>query len=303
MTAYLRILATCIAVVTVPGLANAVPSTISALILPPADIPELTESAKARAPIILAQAADPTFRLGQLEERIRVLNGRIEEMNFQMLQMQEQMRQMQEDNEFRFQELEGGNRTDASQRPAENRDQAVVDRPAGEQTEQSATSGTLGTITFDQNGELVDGELQQPSDTQDQTQTASLPNSGPEQLYQAAYGYVLSGDYPLAEAAFGNYISQYPEGTNISDAYYWLGEAQYSQGAYHEAAKTLLSAHKQYPNAAKAPEMLLKLGMSLAALDNRDTACATYREVLTRYPDSSDAVKNKVAVEQSRMSC
>jgi TolA-binding protein len=49
--------------------------------------------------------------------------------------------------------------------------------------------------------------------------------------------------------------------------------------------------------------MLLKLGMSLAALDNRDTACATYREVLLRYPNASEAFRKKVAIEQSAMSC
>ncbi|MCP4317939.1 MAG: tol-pal system protein YbgF [Hyphomicrobiales bacterium] len=269
---------------------------------PAATIPAPIEIAQTRAPVLLAQVDNSTYRIGQLEERVRVLNGRIEEMNFLMLQMQEQMRQMREDNEFRFQELEGGgsNRTEAAPRPAANEDQAVVDQP---EQEPADGSGTLGTITFDESGELVDTETEPQDNTQDQTQTASLPRSEPEQLYQAAYGYVLSGDYPQAEANFSSYISQYPDGAQVSDAYFWLGEAQYSQGAYHNAAKTLLTAHKQYPNVAKAPEMLLKLGMSLAALDNRDTACATYREVLTRYPDSSDAVKEKVAVEQSRMSC
>jgi hypothetical protein len=68
-----------------------------------------------RAPVILAQSGDPVFRIGQLEEQVRGLNGRIEELGFQLLQMQEQMRQMQQDNEFRFQELEktGNQRGDA----------------------------------------------------------------------------------------------------------------------------------------------------------------------------------------------
>lgn len=49
--------------------------------------------------------------------------------------------------------------------------------------------------------------------------------------------------------------------------------------------------------------MLLKLGMSLAALDNKDTACATLREVNKRYPDASKAVQNKAASEQKRLAC
>lgn len=302
MIAFSRMLAVCIAATTLPGLAQAASSMELEQLRPAVIIPAPVDIAQTRQPVRLAQVEDSTYRIGQLEERVRELNGRLEEMNFLLLQMQEEMRQMREDNEFRFQELEGGsgNRTEAAPQPATNEHQAVIDR-----TEQQQTDGSqsLGTITFNESGDLIDPDAGPQDEPQDETQTASLPRSEPEQLYQAAYGYVLSGDYPQAETAFSNYISQYPDGANVSDAYFWLGEAQYSQGAYHEAAKTLLSAHKQYPDASKAPEMLLKLGMSLAALDNRDTACATYREVLTRYPGSSDAVKEKVAVEQSRMSC
>ncbi len=245
-------------------------------------------------PVRLAQAGDATYRIGQLEERLRLLNGRIEELSFQLLEMQERMRKMQEDNEFRFQELEGGSgsRTDAGDRAVGTNQRAAVTEPVDGQS-----GNTLGTITFDEDGEII------TSGQQDGTQTASLPPSNSEELYKASYGYVLSGDYGLAETGFSNYIEQYPQSQRVSDAYFWLGEAQYAQGQYHDAARTLLTAHKQFPNAQKSPEMLLKLGMALAALDNRDTACATYREVLTRYPDTSDAVQAKVAVEQSRMKC
>ena len=69
-----------------------------------------------------------------------------------------------------------------------------------------------------------------------------------------------------------------------------MGEAQYSQGKFNDSAKTFLNAHQAYSKSPKAPEMLLKLGMSLAALDNKDTACATLREVNKRYPKASQAV-------------
>ncbi|MCY6379316.1 tol-pal system protein YbgF [Hoeflea prorocentri] len=298
MTAYKRILAACFALAFMPCVAQAALSLQPQVASTPIAASAKSGKPAEQRPVLLAQAGDTAFRMGQMEEQIRALNGRVEEMNFLLLQMQEQMRQMQEDNEFRFQEIEGGtgNRTEAA--PQGERDVAVVDPSEGP----ADPPRDLGTITFDESGELVGGSASEPA-AQDDTQTASLPAGDAEQLYRAAYGYVLSGDYQQAEAAFNDYIARYPQEPKIADAYFWLGEAQYSQGSFHEAAKTLLTAHKQYPEAPKAPEMLLKLGMSLAALDNRDTACATYREVLTRYPNSSEAVKNKVAVEQSRMSC
>ncbi|WP_104664492.1 tol-pal system protein YbgF [Ensifer adhaerens] len=192
---------------------------------------------------------------------------------------------------------------------------------AGQGATGAAPPSTLGQIVFDENGNPVaattdtqpganatlpgvdsgapsDGGLNSNPGSQ---QTASLDNPG--DLYQSAYGHVLSGDYSTAEQEFGDYLAAFPNGDKAADASFWLGEAQYSQGKYSDAAKTFLNAHQAHGKSPKAPEMLLKLGMSLGALDNKETACATLREVNKRYPKASPAVKAKVTSEQSRFGC
>jgi tol-pal system protein YbgF len=166
----------------------------------------------------------------------------------------------------------------------------------------------LGSIQFDQNGKAVGGSLNNQANNgsgaapaPDTSQTASLGSEG--DTYKAAYGHVLSGDYAVAEQEFRTYIANYPNSARAPDANFWLGEALYSQGKYNDAAKTFLNAHQKYSTSEKAPEMLLKLGMSLAALDNKDTACATMREVTKRYPKASRAVTSKVASEEKRLAC
>ncbi len=50
--------------------------------------------------------------------------------------------------------------------------------------------------------------------------------------------------------------------------------------------------------------MLLKLGMSLAALDNTETACATLREVTEALSRSTERpLSSKVAVRAKRLAC
>jgi tol-pal system protein YbgF len=287
-----------------------------------------------KVPLLKVQSSE-VGRIGQLEEQIRSLNGRIEEMSFQLLQMQEQIRKFQEDNEFRFQELEGGKSTSTKKSQLETprtndqasgtapatTDQATATDPnaglgsdtAGANT--GAPSSTLGQIVFDENGNPVaanqdtsslesslpgvDQGINQTPDSQQQT--AALDNPG--DLYQSAYGHVLTGDYSQAENEFRSYLEAFPKGEKAADASFWMGEAQYSQGKFNDSAKTFLNAHQAYSKSPKAPEMLLKLGMSLAALDNKDTACATLREVNKRYPKASQAVKTKVASEQGRLAC
>src|SRR5688500_14552317 len=81
-----------------------------------------------------AQNVDAELRVQQLEEQLRQLNGRVEEMSFQILQMQETLRKAQEDNEFRFQELEGGGKTkkkSSLERPA---DMDTANNTSGVQT-------------------------------------------------------------------------------------------------------------------------------------------------------------------------
>lgn len=242
--------------------------------------------------LILAQASDP-------QEQIRILNGRIEEMSFQILQLQEQLRKTQEDNEFRFQQLEkGGKKTGALEPPMDGQDQNLTasgdllpdaEAPAGLDTGDPAVGQPavdLGAIT----------------DPATETETASLTD-GSEIAYQSAYEQILAGDYGAADVGFADYITQYPQGAKIADAYFWLGEAQYSQQKYSQSAKTFLSAYKKYAKSARAPEMLLKLAMSLAALENKDTACATLREVTKIYPKAAKAISTKVASEQERLSC
>ncbi len=281
--------------------------------------------------IILAQSADPEVQ--QLEEQVRQLNGRIEEMSFQLLQMQEQMRKTQEDNEFRFQDLEkgaggGGKKKAEIEQPAGGADSAataaagagtgtgasggddvanIIQQPSGAANSGAAPAGgELGSIQMDENGNPVKATIA-PDATNGAngagSATASAGTGGEADSYQVAYSHVLGGDYAQAESEFQNYIATYPQGKKIADANFWLGEAYYSQGKYNEAAKTFLKAHKNYGSSPKAPEMLLKLGMSLSKLDQNEAACATMKEVTKRYPKASRTVINKVASEQKRLAC
>ncbi|MBX5158503.1 tol-pal system protein YbgF [Rhizobium sp. NZLR1b] len=284
-------------------------------------------------PVIKVQSGDAEVRVQQLEEQLRQLNGRIEEMSFQLLQMQETIRKQQEDNEFRFQQLEktgasgGGakapvkkSETDVAPAASGGDDIAkVIQAPQGAETAPSTNVPAnsrlgqppkeLGSIDFDQKGNAIGGTVDENAgigsgpvpNTANPQQTASL--GGEADQYKSAYGHVLSGDYSTAEQEFTQYITRYPSSARAADANFWLGEALYSQGKYNEAAKTFLNAHQKYGTSEKAPEMLLKLGMSLAALDNTETACATLREVSKRYPKASRAVISKVASEQKRLAC
>jgi tol-pal system protein YbgF len=284
--------------------------------VPQADVP-------LQRPVILAQADGQ--RVLALEETIRQMNGKVEELTFQILQMQEQMRKMQEDNEFRFQELEKSKQgraksadenTDTAAAPAADQSpteeaaapvEAAPEAPAdvaasGGGAQTGAPEKPLGSIKFDQSGNVVGGSIEQV--IEEDTQTAALPTSGdPSELYRVSYDHVLAGEYKEAEAGFRQHIEQFPADGQTADARYWLGESLAAQGRNRDAAEVFLAAQKDFPKSKKAPEMLFKLGVSLIALDNKDVACATFNQVTKKYPKSGQALLARVAEEQSKAGC
>jgi tol-pal system protein YbgF len=134
-------------------------------------------------------------------------------------------------------------------------------------------------------------------------QTVMAPGATPKDEYDLAYGYVLHKDYALAEDSFRVFLKKYPGDRLVSDANYWLGEAQFQRQRYRDAAESFLTVSTKYETASKAPDALLRLGQSLAALGEKDAACATFNEVGRKYPRASVVLKQGVEREQKRAGC
>lgn len=294
--------------------------------------------AQANDASIRVQQLEETIR--QLNGRIEEMSFQLLQMQEQMRKTQEdnefRFQELEKsDNGAAGKPAVASSRPDATRPDAGNTPEGPADdvagiigtQPAPADGTGPAPTGTtgapetvLGSIDFDQSGnprtasrnENADNSSGLPGVDTGSRPQAQTPAGAPEQtaslgsesdVYQVAYNHVLSGDYAQAEQEFTQYLADFPEGSRAADASFWLGEAQYSQGKFNESAKTFLNAHKTYGKSAKAPEILLKLGMSLAALDNSETACATLGEVAKRYPKAPRAVLSKVSSEQKRLRC
>jgi len=161
---------------------------------------------------------------------------------------------------------------------------------------------SLGTLTFDADGNLIDSNVGKPIDLTGQANQAALPAASNE-LFNLGYEYVQAGQYAQAEQVFTRFVQDHPGDAKLPEAKFWLGESLFAQGEYQEAARVFLENHKQNPNANLGAQNLLKLGVSLAGLDQRELACATYAEVPKKYPNVSSAVRKRIDVEQRAAKC
>jgi tol-pal system protein YbgF len=280
--------------------------------------------------VVQAQAT-PSDRMNRLENSLRSLTGQIEELTFQVRQLQEQLKRAQEDNEFRFRDLEGGGqpRKQAATPPADGSSVAEAApqvAPAQEQPIERLSDGagtaeatggqtlgdpprSLGTLSVDEpTGLPSDQPLDLSAAAQGtapvrQQKVALAPSGDPRQDYEVAYSSIQSGDYGQAEAGFRQFLATYPGDRLAPDAQYWLGESYFARGQYREAADEFIAGYKAYPKSEKGPDTLLKLGLSLAGLGERDMACSTYTKVLKQYPQVSNAMRQRIKVEQASARC
>ena len=134
-------------------------------------------------------------------------------------------------------------------------------------------------------------------------QMVMAPTNTPKDEYDLAYGYVLRKDYALAEDALRAFMKKYPGDRLAADANYWLGETMFQRQRYRDAAEVFLEVSTKHDKSARAPDSLLRLGQSLAALKEREAACATFAEIPRKYPRAGTNVKQSAEREQKRVGC
>ena len=149
---------------------------------------------------------------------------------------------------------------------------------------------------------------QQPATSDNSIETVSLqPDAAtqtdtPESLYERSNESLLRRQFGDAETGFSSFLQKYPDHSLAGSAQYWLGETYYAQNDFKRAAANFLQGYKKYPTSRRAPDSLLKLGISLDRLGQNDQACAAFAAVSSEYPKAVDARKRAQA-EAKRAGC
>jgi tol-pal system protein YbgF len=133
--------------------------------------------------------------------------------------------------------------------------------------------------------------------------TTLPPSATPKDEFDLGIGYIERKDYALAEETMRNFAQKYPSDPLTADSQYWLGESFFQRQRYRDAAESFLAVTTKFDKSAKAPDALLRLGQSLAALKEKEAACAALGEVTRKYPHASGGVKAAVDREQKRVKC
>lgn len=134
-------------------------------------------------------------------------------------------------------------------------------------------------------------------------QSGSLPTGQPQADYDKAYGLLGQGKFAAGEAAFREFLDSYPDHKLVGNARYWIAESLYARQRYQESATAFLEAWRDDERGAKAPDNLLKLGMSLMRLDKTNEACASFAKLLNDYRGAPARLRKAASRERKSLGC
>jgi len=254
-----------------------------------------------------------SVRINELESQLRSMNGQIEETAYRISQLNTRLDKLVADVDYRLTALEGG--TPAS-RPAETAqtdpNAPTPKTPSGVSSQQlspvganpqptmGSQPGTLGTL----NGSDLKGQDTPNAATPEATQQAAeMANLTPEQLYQEAHKLLARGDYNGAKNNFDLFLEKHSDHKLAGNVRHWIGELFYAQGNYTQAASVFLKSYQQAPRGAKAPDSLLKLGMSLARMDKQREACASFDRLRSSFPKLPAHLSKTLERERTSAKC
>lgn len=271
-------------------------------------------------------------RIDELENQIRQMTGRFEEVEFASSQANRRIDKLVEDVDFRLNQLErsgqpqgqqGAPQTGSVEQVKPTAQQQGVPAPGTPVARGSTSStpgqapsreGVLGSVPVDAQGRPLGGNAPAANNNQPQQTaraTAPAPASGrgklpagtPQERYNYAYKLLVQSDYADAEAAFREFVGAHGQDALAGNAQYWLGETYYVRGQYEPAAQAFLQGYQGYPKSAKAPDSLLKLGMSLSAMKKNPEACAALGQLGKEFASAPPHVKDAATRERTKIGC
>ena len=236
------------------------------------------------------------LKLNEIEDQFRELTNKFEEVNFKLDKLSSRVTKIQSDTQLRFSDLENGS-TSASQvqkipLPGSSKPNDLGANPGY----QSSSLPKQQSINSVESAQTVIAE--EPESTE-----SLLPDKKPEEQYEFAVSFMKIGDYETAELALKEFINKNKDHDLAGSAQYWYGETFRIRQLYSDAASAYLDGYQNYPKSKKAPDNLLKLGITMVQLGEKDQGCKMISGLKKEYPKASKSVLQKAQYEQKKFKC
>ena len=249
------------------------------------------------------------LKLSEIENQFQELTNKFEEVNFKLDKLSNRLSKVQSDNQLRFQQLENKKIT-ALTTEDENKIISSTTELDDKVLPGSSEPQDLGSISYkDTETNLSTQETQSVESTgsvvteEFRSEEKILPSETPEKQYEFATSFLKVGDYNTAERAFKEFVDTNPNHELAGNAQYWYAETFRIRQLYTDAASAYLEGYQKYPKSKKGPINLLRLGVSLVQIGEKDQGCLMITGVKKQYPKAKQSVLQKAKYEEKKFEC
>ena len=245
------------------------------------------------------------LKLSEIESQFQSLTNKFEEINFKLDKLSTRLSKVQADNQLRIQQIEktiNSNIVDETKKITSSVENKTL--PGSSQPQD------LGSVSYKDMESNTDDQQTQSIDTTALVvaeefiiEEKILPNTSPEKQYEFARSFLKVGDYNTAERAFREFVKTNSNHKLAGNAQYWYAETFRIRQLYTDAASAYLEGYQNYPKSDKAPINLLKLGVSLVQIGEKDQGCLMITGVKKQYPDAKVSVIQKAEYEEKKFEC
>ena len=242
------------------------------------------------------------LKLSEIENQFQELTNKFEEINFKLDKLSNRLSKVQVDNQVRFQDIENILSSEESEKK--------VTLKIPKNLPGSSQPQDLGVISYKDTAQNEKSQKIQSVDTTAtiiteifESEEKILPNEKPEKQYDFATSFLKVGDYITAERAFREFVITNPEHKLAGNAQYWYAETFRIRQLYTDAATAYLEGYQKYPKGEKAPINLLKLGVSMVQIGEKEQGCKMIVGVQKQYPKANQSVLQKAKYESKKFEC
>ena len=236
------------------------------------------------------------LKLNEVEDQFRELTNKFEEVNFKLDKLSTRVTKIQSDTQLRFSDLETGEITTKTEKlktlPGSTKPQDFGAAPAY-QTSNLPKEQSINSV---ESAKTVIAEEPEPRES-------LLPDKPANEQYDFAVSFMKIGDYETAEFALKEFIDKNKDHDLAGSAQYWYGETFRIRQLYSDAATAYLDGYQNYPKSNKAPDNLLKLGITMVQLGEKDQGCKMISGIEKEYPKANKSVLQKAQYEQKKFKC
>jgi len=242
-------------------------------------------------------------KISELEKQIQEMTSKFEENNYKVQQLSDRLNKVSNDNQFRLQQLE--NNKAISEKISAPKEVIVEKAPV---VVKKNENNILNSEEIDKEKNVIEEKKVQSDNIKlkekdNKPKTKVLPKVSIAEQYKYATNIMKSGDFEKAEIAFKEFVDTHSKHELAGSAQFWYAETFYIRQLYDDAAAAFLEGYQKYPNSPKAPENLLKLGVTLAELGEIEQGCKMIVNLKKAYPKTDASILQKSSYEKKRFNC